>query len=71
MIAIETTAAFPRVSNAGYFVHLLSQSGLSNIARFGRSVTVNYDGHGTRQEVLAMVEDCYGAVTDEKFYGDD
>lgn len=71
MIDIETTAIFPRDRNAGYFIHLLKENGITNISRWGRSVTVVYDGHGTRQEVHEMVETCFGTVKDEKFSDDD
>lgn len=71
MIEIKVTATFPRDKNAGYFIHLLDESGISNASRLGRMVTATFDGHGTREEVRGMVERCFGTVVDEKFWGDD
>ena len=73
MIEIETTATFPKDKNVRFFLYLLSQNDFTNYVRSGLSVTVSYDGHGSRQVLHHLVEQCFGTVriADEKFGEED
>ena len=71
MIEIEIAADFPQRINANYYVTLLVAHGYSNRSQLGSSVTVTVYGHGDREVVRGLINQSFGTVRNEEFFGSD